>query len=88
LIGSGSELPKLKTLAARLGVDNFVEFTGLLPHKQVCLYLSVADVCVITPDPVSPLNDKSTMIKNLEYMAFSKPMGGCRKFAHRKSGAI
>jgi glycosyltransferase involved in cell wall biosynthesis len=73
LIGSGSELPKLKTLAARLGVDNFVEFTGLLPHKQVCSYLSVADVCV-APDPLNSLNDKSTMIKILEYMAFSKPV--------------
>src|SRR5208282_1198520 len=73
LIGSGSELAKLKTLASRMGVDNFVEFTGLLPHKEVCLYLSVADVCV-APDPLSPLNDKSTMIKTLEYMAFSKPI--------------
>jgi glycosyltransferase involved in cell wall biosynthesis len=73
LIGSGSELPKLKTLAVRLGVDNFIEFTGLLPHKQVCLYLCVADVCV-APDPLNPLNDKSTMIKTLEYMAFSKPI--------------
>jgi len=73
LIGSGSELPKLKTLAARLGVGNFVEFTGLLPYKQVCSYLSVADVCV-SSDPLNSLNDKSTMIKTLEYMAFSKPI--------------
>src|SRR5208283_3400693 len=50
-IGSGSELAKLKTLVARLGVDGFVEFTGFLSHKQVCSYLSVADVCV-APDPL------------------------------------
>jgi glycosyltransferase involved in cell wall biosynthesis len=34
--------------------------------------LAVADVCV-QPDPHSPLNDKSTMNKLMEYMALGKP---------------
>jgi len=73
LVGAGSELPRLKTLAVQLGLSSFVEFTGLLPHDQVRPYLSTADVCV-APDPLNPLNDKSTMIKILEYMAFGRPV--------------
>lgn len=73
LVGSGSQLPIVQSLAKQLGVDDFVEFTGLLPHEQVGPYLSTADVCV-TPDPLNPLNDKSTMIKILEYMAYARPI--------------
>jgi glycosyltransferase involved in cell wall biosynthesis len=35
--------------------------------------LSTADVCV-NPDPVNPMNDKSTMNKIMEYMALGKPI--------------
>jgi glycosyltransferase involved in cell wall biosynthesis len=73
LIGAGTEFPTLKALATELGVDDFVEFTGLLPHEQVGPYLATADVCV-APDPLNPLNNKSTMIKILEYMAYARPV--------------
>ena len=36
-------------------------------------YLSSADVC-LDPNPSSPLNDVSTWIKVMEYMALSKPI--------------
>ena len=45
----------------------------ILSHDRVGCYLSTADVCV-APDPQNSLNDKCTMIKNLEYMAFGKPV--------------
>ena len=35
--------------------------------------LSTSDVC-LAPDPKSPLNDVSSMVKISEYMAMSKPM--------------
>lgn len=73
LVGSGSELPLLKEMAARKGIAGSVESTDTLPHKEVCNYLASADVCV-APDPLNPLNDKSTMIKILEYLAFSRPI--------------
>jgi len=73
LIGFGTEFAPLKALVARLGVDNFVEFTGMLPHEQVRPYLSRADVCV-APYPLNSLNVRFTMIKILEYMAYSKPV--------------
>lgn len=72
LAGPGTELPFLKTLVTRLGLESWVEFTGLLTRDQVDSYMSTADVCV-APDPQNPLNDKCTMIKVLEYMAHSKP---------------
>lgn len=73
LVGSGSELPLLKEMANRCGIADYIEFTGIVPHEEVCNYLCTADVCV-APDPLNPLNDKSTMIKILEYMAFSRPI--------------
>src|SRR5207249_3495828 len=38
-----------------------------------CEYLAAADICV-DPDPSSPLNDVSTWIKIMEYMAYGKPI--------------
>jgi glycosyltransferase involved in cell wall biosynthesis len=73
LVGSGNEAPRLQALAHEFRVQDFVQFTGLLPHEQVGSYLAAADVCV-APDPVNSLNDKCTMIKNLEYMAYGKPV--------------
>ncbi len=35
--------------------------------------LAAADICV-DPDPSSPLNDVSTWIKIMEYMAYAKPI--------------
>jgi glycosyltransferase involved in cell wall biosynthesis len=73
LMGGGTELPRLKTLATQLGINDSIEFTGLLPHDQVPSYLSTADVCVAA-DPLNPFTDKSTMVKILEYMAFGRPV--------------
>lgn len=73
LIGAGTELPRLKTLAAQEGLDPVVRFTGRIPDDELASYLSTADVCV-APDPVNPMNDKSTMNKILEYMAYGRPV--------------
>lgn len=73
LIGAGTELPRLKALAARKGLEPWVKFTGRIPSDELAQYLSTADVGV-APDPLNPMNDKSTMGKILEYMAFSLPV--------------
>ncbi len=73
LIGSGTELPRLKKLAAEKGVERAVKFTGRVPDDELAAYLSAADVCV-APDPKNPMNDKSTMNKILEYMAYGRPV--------------
>ena len=73
LVGGGPALDDLKTMAADLGLQDHVTFTGRAPDEELFEVLSSADVCV-NPDRVNPMNDKSTMNKILEYMAFSKPI--------------
>ena len=72
VIGDGDALPRLRTLAAELNIDGYVHFTGRLDEREARRYLSATTVCV-QPDPSSPLNDKSTMNKLMEYMALGKP---------------
>ena len=48
-------------------------FTGRIPDDELLRYLSTADVC-LSPDPLNPLNDVSTMNKIMEYMAMARPI--------------
>jgi glycosyltransferase involved in cell wall biosynthesis len=73
LIGGGTMLPELRAMVSKKDLDSFVTFTGQVPHETVVSYLSNADVGV-APDPKTPMNDKSTMIKIFEYMAFGLPV--------------
>jgi glycosyltransferase involved in cell wall biosynthesis len=73
LIGSGSETSRLKVRVAEKGLADSVTFTGRIPDEELAAYLSTADVCV-APDPKNPMNDKSTMNKILEYMAYARPV--------------
>jgi glycosyltransferase involved in cell wall biosynthesis len=73
LIGSGPETRNLKAWAEEKGLDSCVKFAGRVPDAEMWAYLSTADFGV-APDPKNPMNDKSTMNKILEYMAFSLPV--------------
>ena len=73
IVGGGTEVPALKAMATELGLDDIVEFTGRIPDEDLWVVLSTADVCV-NPDHANEMNDKSTMNKILEYMAFGKPI--------------
>jgi glycosyltransferase involved in cell wall biosynthesis len=73
LIGAGDSFEDLKRLASELRLDEVVAFTGRIPDAEVERILATADVCV-SPDPLNPLNDVSTMNKILEYMACSRPI--------------
>jgi glycosyltransferase involved in cell wall biosynthesis len=73
LVGGGTMLPRLRAMVAEKELDPFVTFTGQVPHAEVVKYLSNADVGV-APDPKTPMNDNSTMIKIFEYMAFELPV--------------
>jgi len=73
LIGAGTEVPRLKAMAAEKRLEAQVRFPGHLSDEEVAAYFSTADVGV-APDPATPMNDKSTMNKILEYMAFCLPV--------------
>jgi glycosyltransferase involved in cell wall biosynthesis len=73
LVGGGPSLDALQVMAKRLNLSDHVTFTGRAPDNVLFEVLSTADVCV-NPDRVNAMNDKSTMNKILEYMAFSRPI--------------
>jgi len=73
VIGTGDALPDLEKMASKLEIKDYVWFTGYIPDNDMMRYLSTADICV-DPDPSSPLNDRSTWIKIMEYMALKKPI--------------
>jgi glycosyltransferase involved in cell wall biosynthesis len=73
LIGDGDSKEALEAEAAELGIADRVLFTGFIPDTDLLRYLSTADIC-LDPNPSSPLNDVSTWIKVMEYMALGKPI--------------
>jgi glycosyltransferase involved in cell wall biosynthesis len=73
LIGDGDSRQELEELAKELGLGDHVWFTGFIPDADMMRYLSSADIC-LDPNPSSPLNDVSTWIKVMEYMALGKPV--------------
>jgi glycosyltransferase involved in cell wall biosynthesis len=73
LIGGGAVLGELRAGIAKKKLDSYVTLTGQVSHDEVAAYLSNSDIGV-APDPKNSMNDKSTMIKIFEYMAFSLPV--------------
>jgi glycosyltransferase involved in cell wall biosynthesis len=73
IIGDGDSKSALEQEARRLGLSDEVWFTGFIPDDDMIRYLSTADIC-LDPNPSSPLNDVSTWIKVMEYMALEKPI--------------
>ncbi len=71
--GDGDARGELSALAIELGLKDRVEFVGWLQSEQIARLLCTADVC-LAPEPTSPLNDVSTMVKIAEYMAMSRPV--------------
>jgi glycosyltransferase involved in cell wall biosynthesis len=73
IIGMGDSLEDLRELKEQLKLNGRVELTGYISDKELQENLAAADICV-DPDPSSPLNDVSTWIKVMEYMAYGKPI--------------
>jgi glycosyltransferase involved in cell wall biosynthesis len=73
IAGSGPELERLRLQVQQLGLSDFVDMPGRISDADLFEMLSTADLCV-NPDRVNPMNDKSSMNKILEYMAFGKPI--------------
>jgi len=72
-VGGGDTFDAMVELSHELGLADQVTFTGRIPDEDLLRYLSTADVC-LSPDPLNPLNDVSTMNKIMEYMAMAKPI--------------
>ena len=72
-VGGGPGLASLQRAVQEKGLQDTVNFTGRIPDEQLLDILSTADVCV-NPDKPCEMNDMSTMIKIMEYMALGKPI--------------
>jgi glycosyltransferase involved in cell wall biosynthesis len=72
-VGGGPGLAGLRQMVKDKNVEDVVNFTGRVPDQELLEVLSTADVCV-NPDKPCEMNDISTMIKIMEYMALGKPI--------------
>jgi glycosyltransferase involved in cell wall biosynthesis len=72
-IGGGPGLPALRKMLQEKHLEDTVNFTGRISFEDLLNTLSTADVCV-NPDKPCEMNDISTMIKIMEYMALGKPI--------------
>jgi glycosyltransferase involved in cell wall biosynthesis len=73
LMGTGDSFDELTCLTEELGIADMVEFAGWVGDDFIGRCLSTADVC-LSPDPVTPFNNVSTMNKVVEYMAMGRPV--------------
>jgi glycosyltransferase involved in cell wall biosynthesis len=72
-VGGGPDLPRLREMVTELEVADIMNFTGRVPEKDLLEILSTSDVCV-NPDKPCDMNNISTMIKIMEYMALGRPI--------------
>lgn len=73
VMGRGDAVPDLKKQCTELGLNDKVWFTGFVTDEELLRYASTADICV-DPDPSNSFNDRCSMTKMSEYMAFGKPI--------------
>ena len=72
-MGAGDVYDEMVALSTQLGVADIAYFPGRVSDEFVQRCLSTADLC-LSPDPLNPLNDVSTMNKVVEYMAMGRPI--------------
>jgi glycosyltransferase involved in cell wall biosynthesis len=72
-VGGGPGLVGLRQMVKDKNLEDTINFTGRVSDQQLLDILSTADVCV-NPDKPCEMNDISTMIKIMEYMALAKPI--------------
>jgi glycosyltransferase involved in cell wall biosynthesis len=73
IVGDGTGLRALKEETRSRGLVEHITFTGYLTGDEFWAALNTADVCV-SPEPGTRLNDRSTLVKTMDYMALAKPV--------------
>jgi glycosyltransferase involved in cell wall biosynthesis len=73
LMGDGQHASALRVLAHELQLDEYARFTGWVNGDELVRYLATADIGLV-PDPQNGLNEFSTLVKTMEYMAMKKPI--------------
>jgi glycosyltransferase involved in cell wall biosynthesis len=84
IVGSGDALPLIQKLAQEAQLDECITWVGWVDQQDVPSYLQSFDLCV-APEPPNVYSNQSTVIKLMEYMAFSKPTVAYDLPEHRHS---
>jgi len=72
IMGGGTVLDSMRGYAAELEIEHDVTFSGYVDHDRVLEAIATADVC-LCPDPKTPLSDKCSLVKAIEYMSLGRP---------------
>jgi glycosyltransferase involved in cell wall biosynthesis len=72
-VGGGPSLNQIKLSANEMNLQQYIDFTGIVPHKKVLEIIGQSDVC-IDFEKNTFHSEKSTMMKIMEYMALKKPI--------------
>lgn len=72
-VGGGPDLESLRHTVKNKNLSDTVTFTGRVSDAELLDILSTSDICV-NPDRPCEMNNISTMIKIMEYMALGKPI--------------
>ena len=73
IMGNGTMFEAMKKYAKELGISRWISFTGHVGYDRVMQGIASADVC-LCPDPKTPLNDKCSLVKVVEYMSLGRPL--------------
>jgi glycosyltransferase involved in cell wall biosynthesis len=73
IAGTGKDLPRLKNIAEKEGVDDLVTFLGFLPFDQIHFYVMKSDLCLV-PHVYNDFINTTIPNKLFQYMALQKPV--------------
>ncbi len=73
ILGTGNYIEELKKLARESGVEDHVIFYGWKPYREMQLFISKADICLI-PHVKSDHTDSTIPHKLFQYMYAKKPV--------------
>lgn len=71
IVGDGAVLNKMKTITSELDMENYVTFTGRVPHDEIEDYYSVVDICPL-PRKGLPVCEMVSPLKPFEAMSMGK----------------
>jgi glycosyltransferase involved in cell wall biosynthesis len=84
IVGNGDALSMVQEMAHQRQLDEYITWVGWVDQENVPSYLQSFDLC-IAPETPNVYSNQSTVIKLMEYMAFSKPTVAYDLPEHRHS---
>jgi glycosyltransferase involved in cell wall biosynthesis len=74
LVGDGACRSRALATVEMRGLTPYVDMPGMISDTlRLRQYMSTADI-LVSPEPMTPLNARSTFVKIAEYMAVGKPI--------------